>query len=162
VRRLLRGWRILTADTRVVPLAAGLATTTALVAFVVQHPTAAVWAVVVALVLALAAMVALVKEANDWRAEYDAAHAANELLCEELACSDQIIHALQNDRLAADLAAYDAAVTEPVPFVPADGPHLRVVRDDLAALDAEATAYTWPSIARDAFPVREWGEEAEQ
>jgi hypothetical protein len=50
----------------------------------------------------------------------------------------------------------------PVPFRPADGPVLRVVHDDLAALDAEATAYTWPAIAREAFPVREWGEEAEK
>jgi histidinol-phosphate/aromatic aminotransferase/cobyric acid decarboxylase-like protein len=40
-------------------------------------------------------------------------------------------------------------------------PRLRLVTDDLAALDAEATSYTWPAIARDAFPVREWGEEAE-
>jgi hypothetical protein len=38
---------------------------------------------------------------------------------------------------------------------------LRLVSDDITALDAEATSYTWPAIARDAFPVREWGEEAE-
>src|SRR5690348_8168064 len=31
---------------------------------------------------------------------------------------------------------------------------------DLRALDAEATAYTWPAIARDAFPIQQWGEDA--
>ena len=33
---------------------------------------------------------------------------------------------------------------------------------ELAALDAEATAYTWPAIARDAFPIQQWGEDADR
>ena len=62
---------------------------------------------------------------------------------------------MQNDRFATDLAAYDEAVTAPVPFVPTDGPHLRVVpeqrdgaHDSLAALDAEMRQHEWPEIAR--------------
>jgi hypothetical protein len=84
--------------------------------------------------------------------EQKATHAANELLCAELACSDQIIHALQNDRLAADLDAYDAAVTEPVPFVPADGPHLRVVED---------SPYDWPRNTDDDWWTRLYDENGE-
>lgn len=87
-------------------------------------------------------------------------HAANEILCAELAASDEQIRRLSNDLLAAQLLASDAReelAAAPAPVIP-----LPVVRDDLAALDAEATAYTWPAIARDAFPVREWGEEAEK
>jgi hypothetical protein len=90
------------------------------------------------------------------RMESAATHAANEILCAELAASDQKIRRLSNDLLAAQTAASDAENVIPLP-VQRDGSH-----DDLAALDAEASAYTWPSIARDAFPVREWGEEAEK
>jgi hypothetical protein len=67
---------------------------------------------------------------------------------------------LSNDLMRAQTLASDAReelAAAPAPVIP-----LPVVRDDLAALDAEATAYTWPAIARDAFPVREWGEEAEK
>jgi hypothetical protein len=85
------------------------------------------------------------------RMESAATHAANEILCAELAASDQKIRRLSNDLLAAHKRISDAENVIPLP-----------VRDDLAALDAEATAYTWPSIAREAFPVREWGEEAEK
>jgi hypothetical protein len=61
---------------------------------------------------------------------------------------------LSNDLLAAHKRISDAGNVIPLPVV-RDGSH-----DDLAALDAEASAYTWPAIARDAFPVREWGDEA--
>lgn len=83
-------------------------------------------------------------------------HAANEILCAELAESDEQIRRLSNDLLAAHKRISDAENVIPLP-TQRDGSH-----DDLAALDAEASAYTWPSIARDAFPVREWGEEAEK
>ena len=80
-----------------------------------------------------------------------------------------------DDRCEALEAALEDALrdaeTAPVPLMPVEvveKPDLRIVppqrdgsHDDLAALDAEAT-YTWPSIALDAFPVREWGEEAER
>jgi hypothetical protein len=90
------------------------------------------------------------------RMESAATHAANEVLCAELAASDQKIRRLSNDLLAAHKRISDAENVIPLP-VQRDGSH-----DDLAALDAEASAYTWPSIARDAFPVREWGEEVEK
>lgn len=132
--RLRTLYRRITATTRVVPLLAYLATFAALAAFVVQHPTAAVWALVVALVLALAAMVTLVVEINAERAESDARHAANELLCSELACSDQIIRRLQSDLLAAQMAASDAENVIPLPVV------------------REASPYDWP-VADGHFPV---------
>jgi hypothetical protein len=69
---------------------------------------------------------------------------------------------LSNDLMRAQMLASDAReelAAEPAPVIPLPR---RGSHDDLAALDAEATAYTWPSIARDAFPVREWGEEAEK
>jgi hypothetical protein len=160
--RLRTLYHRVTTTTRVVPLLALLATTAALVAFVIQHPTAAVWALVVALVLALAGMVTLVAEANAERATSDARHTANEILCAELAVADEIIRRLHGDLLAAQLLASDAReelAAEPAPVIPLPR---RGSHDDLAALDAEATAYTWPAIARDAFPVREWGEEAEK
>jgi hypothetical protein len=72
------------------------------------------------------------------------------------------VRELEAEALRLHLLLTEAEMAAPVPFRPADGPVLRVVREDLAALDAEATAYTWPAIARDAFPVREWGEEAEK
>jgi hypothetical protein len=60
---------------------------------------------------------------------------------ERITRADKVIARLSTDKFAADLAAYDAAVTEPVPFVPADGPHLRLV---------EASPYDWPQNADDA------------
>jgi hypothetical protein len=72
------------------------------------------------------------------------------------------VRELESEATRLHLLLTEAELAAPVPFRPVDGPHLRVVSDDLAALDAEATAYTWPSIARDAFPVREWGEEVEK
>lgn len=140
--RLRTLYRRFAATNRVVPLLAFLATFAALAAFVVQHPTAAVWALVVALVLALAAMVTLVVEINAERAESDARHAANELLCSELACSDQIIRRLQSDLLAAQMLASDAReelAAAPAPVIP-----LPVVR--------EASPYDWP-VADGHFPV---------
>lgn len=96
--------------------------------------------------------------------EQKATHAANEILCAELAASDEKNRRLSNDLREAKTRISDLvhdAEHAPAPVIPLpvvrDGSH-----DDLAALDAEATAYTWPSIARDAFPVREWGEEAEK
>lgn len=101
-----------------------------------------------------------VEQAETFADECKATQAANEILCAELACADEQIRRLSNDLLAAQLLASDAReelAAAPAPVIP-----LPVVRDDLTALDAEATAYTWPAIARDAFPVREWGEEAEK
>ena len=128
--RLRTLYRRITATTRVVPLLAIVATFAALVAFVVQHPTAAMWAVVVALFLALAGLATLVGEIDAISAESDARQAANEILCVELACSDQIIHRLQNDALAAQMAASDADVI-PLPV-------------------REASPYDWPQNADDA------------
>jgi hypothetical protein len=65
------------------------------------------------------------------------------LLTAELAASDEKIRRLSNDLLAAHKRISDAENVIPLPVV-RDGSH-----DDLAALDAEATAYTWPAIARD-------------
>jgi hypothetical protein len=134
--------RRITTTTRVVPLLALIATTAALVAFVIQYPTAAVWALVVALVLALAGMVTLVAEANAERAESDARHTANEILCAELAVADEIIRRLHGDLLAAQLLASDAReelAAAPAPVIP-----LPVRR--------EASPYDWP-VADGHFPV---------
>jgi hypothetical protein len=82
------------------------------------------------------------------RMESAATHAANEILCAELAASDQKIRRLSNDLLAAHKRISDAENVIPLP-VEHNVIALRGEPDDLAALDAEATAYTWPSIARD-------------
>ena len=69
-------------------------------------------------------------------------HAANEILCAELAASDEKIRRLSNDLLAAQMLASDAReelAAAPAPVIP-----LPVVR--------EASPYDWP-IADGHFPV---------
>lgn len=69
-------------------------------------------------------------------------HAANEILCAELAASDEQIRRLSNDLLAAQLLASDAReelAAAPAPVIP-----LPVVR--------EASPYDWP-VADGYFPV---------
>lgn len=76
------------------------------------------------------------------REESAARHAANMLLCAELAASDEKIRRLSNDLLAAQLLASDAReelAAAPAPVVP-----LPVVR--------EASPYDWP-VADGHFPV---------
>lgn len=78
------------------------------------------------------------KTAEKLADECKATQAANEILAAELACSDQIIHRLQNDALAAQMAASDADV---IPLPVRDGgepcwPEItrQIEHDDLTAL----------------------------
>jgi hypothetical protein len=74
------------------------------------------------------------------RMESAATHAANEILCAELAASDEKIRRLSNDLLAAQLLASDAReelAAAPAPVIP-----LPVVR--------EASPYDWPQNTDDA------------
>lgn len=87
--------------------------------------------------------------------EAKATHAANEILCAELAESDAKIRRLSADLLAAQMRLSDGVMV-PLP-TQRDGAH-----DDLRRLDAEANEYTWPAIARDAFPIQQWGEDADR
>jgi protein involved in polysaccharide export with SLBB domain len=99
-------------DIRVIPSAALTMTTIALVAFVVQQPVAAMWAAVVALILAVAGLFTLAAEAVALRRVDDDKDRRMEDLEATIAELDQ-----ENARLHAELT--DLQV----------GRHLRVVRD---------------------------------
>jgi hypothetical protein len=91
---------------------------------------------------AQAAATRAVEQAETFADEQKATHAANEILCAELAASDATIRRLSNDLLAAQLLASDAReelAAAPAPVIP-----LPVVR--------EASPYDWP-VADGHFPV---------
>lgn len=102
-------------DIRLIPTAALTATTIALIAFVTLHPHAALWAVVVALVLAVAGLFTLAAESVGLRAQLDDADRRAEDLEDQLTHADDIIRVL-----SADLVEAQRATSAPVPLVKPD------------------------------------------
>jgi len=113
-------------DIRVIPSAALTMTTIALVAFVVQQPVAAMWAAVVALILAVAGLFTLAAEAVALRRVDDDKDRRMEDLEATIAELDQ-----ENAQLHAELT--DLQV----------GRHLRVVPPA-----RDGSEHEWPRIAR--------------
>jgi len=109
-------------DIRLVPTAALTASVVALVLWAVQNPHAAMWAVVVALGLAVGGLFTLAKESLDLRAD--------------LADADRRVEALEADLMAARLVDPVTATTVPVPL-------LRIV-----PAQRDGSEYEWPAIMR--------------
>jgi ABC-type transport system involved in cytochrome bd biosynthesis fused ATPase/permease subunit len=132
--------------------AASLVALSLIIAAAISWPVFSILAALYLLVLVAWALVERA-EANAKAAKADAraevladeichVHAANELLCAELAASDQKIRRLSNDLLAAQMLASDAReelAAAPAPVIP-----LPVVR--------EKSPYDWP-VADGHFPV---------
>lgn len=118
------------AECRIVPTLALTATVVALLAFVLQHREAAVWAVVVALVLAVCGLGTLAAETIGLRADRDDADRRNEHL--EAEC--QRLHLqLTEAQLAAGVTSRALRV---VPTQRSDS-WLEAVMDEQAALGEE-------------------------
>jgi hypothetical protein len=115
-------------DIRLVPTAALTITAIALLAFVLQYPTAALWAVVVALVLAVLGLFTLAKESIDLRAEGDDKDRHIEALEDAVIDRDETI-----DDLTAALAEATATPTQP----PGEHDRLALSREEWAAIEHE-------------------------
>lgn len=143
-------------DIRIVPTLALTVTVIALLAFTLQFPTAALWAVVVALVLAVGGLFTLAAEAVGLRQELEDA----ERHVEALEAEAQLLHLELTEtqgRLAdaVALAEHAPAPVVPLPgatYVPSlqivppqrDGEHDRLAmsREEWAAIERETRDYS--------------------
>jgi len=108
-------------DIRLAPTAALTASVVALVLWAVQNPHAAMWAVVVALVLAVGGLFTQAIEAVRLR--------------EDLADADRRVEALEADLMAARLTDPATATTVPVPLLRLVPTQRTGIHDHLAADD---------------------------
>lgn len=130
-------------DIRLLPSVALTVTAVALLAFVTMHPRAAMWACVVALVLAVGGLFTLAKEALDLRAELAAERSAREETAQQLEAERNVRRHTEAAFAEFQQSVSDAGGRVVIPLRPV--PMQRTGEHDRLAMSAEE----WAAIERE-------------